>query len=259
MSETLEHAAAPAEDQIADAAEPGEGQQAADTPNPLRTLASEAGWAPKEDWKGDPDKWVDEAAFLKQTVSLNKALKDEIKRVTRTADKVIERGRAQNIAEAREMVRLAAASGTDEDLAEATEALEQAVSAPTTLSQDPKAVVARFAEANPWWQTDEDATALAFGTCERLSKEGASHSEQLAAAEKAVRKQYPHLFGETAGKTGKTAPAVESGQRASQTAPRKKGWADIPATIQNQATKAFINKGRLTQAEYAAEYWAENG
>lgn len=230
----------------------------------LSTLARKQGWSPKEDWKGDPDKWVDAEQFLDNTAAINKALRKQVKDhanqidgVNRAAQKAIETARQKAIADARRELAQAAEEGNVEESLAAAERLAQA------SQQTGEATADKFKQKNPWFGQDTAATKWARAAAQVVADDGGSPSEQLEAAEQAVREKYPKLFDDAPGDSpsrpaSKAPPAVQGGQRATQTAPRAKTWASIPPSIQAQAEKAYISKGMLTRDEYAKTYFEEN-
>lgn len=230
----------------------------------LSTLARKQGWSPKEDWKGDPDKWVDAEQFLDNTAAINKALRKQVKDhanqiegVNRAAQKAIETARQKALTDLRREHAQAVRDG-DEDAADAL--VGEIVK---TAAQTGEAPVDKFTQKNPWFGKDTAATKWARAAAQVVADDGGSPSEQLEAAEQAVRDRYPKLFDDApedspSRPAPKAPPAVQGGQRATQTAPRAKTWASIPPSIQAQAEKAYINKGMLTRDEYAKTYFEEN-
>ncbi len=230
----------------------------------LSTLARKQGWSPKEDWKGDPDKWVDAEQFLDNTAAINKALRKQVKDhanqiegVNRAAQKAIETARQRALADAKRELAQAVEDGDAETALRAADAIAEA------SKQTGEAPAEKFKQKNPWFGTDTAATKWARAAAQVVADDGGSPAEQLEAAEQAVRERYPKLFSEEPEDSPsrpalKNPPAVQGGQRATQTAPRAKTWASLPAAVQAQAEKAYINKGMLTREEYAKTYFEEN-
>jgi hypothetical protein len=125
-------------------------------------------------------------------------------------------------------------------------------------SDDPD--VAEFAERNAdWFKVDPEATALAMGVADNLAKQGKSAAEQVAAAEKAVKKRFPELFDEPPPRQqGKGPAAVHTADtRSAPRRPGPKGFAELPADAK-QAALRMESKGRCSRDEYAKFYWQEN-
>lgn len=230
----------------------------------LATLARKQGWSPKEDWKGDPDKWVDAEQFLDNTAAINKALRKQVKDhanqiegVNRAAQKAIETARQRALADLRREHAQAVRDGDEEAAAAAVEEIVK------TAAQTGETPVDKFTKKNPWFGTDTAATKWARAAAQVVADEGGSAQEQLEAAEQAVRDKFPKLFDDApedspSRPASKSPPALQPGQRATQTAPRAKTWASLPPAVQAQAEKAYVSKGMLTREEYAKTYFEEN-
>jgi len=222
----------------------------------LEEVAGEMGWTPKDKWKGDPDKWRDARAFLKATPAVLKSQREAMERNNRAAAQLIEKNRREAIADAEARIAAAAKSGDEEAAARAAQDLREASRAPDPLVEE-------FGRKHAWMTTDRKARQVALEAAQEVFENGGSTAEQLAAAEAEVRKRFPEHFGEDAPSErtngqGRQPPAVQGGQRTASSAPRKRGWSDIPQAARDAATRAFIRKGLLTEQDYAETYWSEN-
>lgn len=228
------------------------------------TLAMKRGWRPKEEWKGDPDKWVDAEKFVDNTTAIDLALRRQVKdhaaqleRVNATNLRIVERERQKAIADAKRELARAAEEGDVEASLEAADRLAQA------SQQRGETPADQFKLKNPWFGSDTAATKWARAAAQVVADDGGSAQEQLEAAEQAVREKFPKLFDDApedspSRPVSKAPPAVQGGQRATQTTPRAKTWASLPAAVQAQAEKAYVSKGMLTREEYAKTYFEEN-
>ncbi|MGE5500695.1 MAG: hypothetical protein ACM3W4_02080 [Ignavibacteriales bacterium] len=258
------------EDEVVDVGheeDKGGQQEAVDTPEEPKPFDPEAvarlaGWAPKDEWRGDPEEWKDAPTFLVDTVAVNKSLRTRLKdvetttqRITRTADRIIEENRRKAVAEAEARVRQAVEYGDADAAIEATRQLNQ-VNQPGT-QEDP--VVADFMARNTWFGVDDAATAVAHTVANKLAAQGMDNAAQVNAAEAEVRRRFPELFGEQpeARRQAKAPPPVHSGQRTPASAPKQKGVRDLPPEAL-KAGQDFERRGRCTLAEYAKTYFEEN-
>lgn len=216
------------------------------------SIATDMGWTPKDKWKGEPEKWRDSATFLRATPTVLKNTREQLERTNRAAQRAIERAREQAIADAEAKVAAAAEIG---DAAAAKEAAAELRNA----SRAPDPAVQEFANRNPWYPSDEAATALAIATAEKVMQNGGSAAEQMAAAEREVRKRFPEHFDDELPevKSSKGAPAVQGGQRSASPAPRERGWSDLPASVRQQVSPKVLKGFGMTEAEYAKSYWQE--
>lgn len=222
------------------------------TPSDIDALASEMGWAPKDQWRGDPDQWKDAKAFLKTTVEINRTLSKDVRELKQTTQRMAKTSAAmleRALTEQREELEHrfdAAVAANDPKAARQAQAelakLEEPAEAPDTAKD--------FEARNPWFKTDPEAAAFAFSICEANKSKPAE--EQLRLAEEAVRKRFPEHFPE--GK--KPQPAVnDPGTRTSST-PKGKTFADMPREA--QAACVAFEKNGVKRASYVKTYFEEN-
>lgn len=227
------------------------------TSSDIDDLASEMGWVPKEKYRGDPEKWKDARSFVRSTVDVNKhlskdvrELRDTTERLLKTQSKLVDREVEKKVREAAERFNQAVADGDSRGAFEASEEIRQARQQDEPENNPAEA----WRRDNAWYGTHTEASDLAYGVCERLKHR--PQAEQLAEAEKVVRKAFPDLFGEK--KPEPKAPPMQGGQRSTQGAPRKKGVNDLPPAVRAVAEKEFVRKGKCTLAQYAEMYFEEN-
>lgn len=205
------------------------------TPEEIETAAYRSGWRPLEEFRGNPDQWVDAATFLERGEAIlpivRRQLREERDRngvVTReltelktkvqdqelTMREVLEmarrsegRGyeRAKRELEARQ--REAVASGdvtafdeTKDALAELeTERAPKAVAPPPPKPAPANVApeVTAWVAENPWFTTDATLNAAMNAEHVRLKEEapGLSLTDNLEQAKQAVMERYPAKFG----------------------------------------------------------------
>lgn len=227
----------------------------------LEEAASELGWSPKDQWRGDPEEWQPASAFLKNTVAINKAerrarknLEDRLSRISRTTDAMLERVRADERAKV-EAEFAAAVDEGDHDRARQASAKLQSLSSETT----DKAPIADFETRNAeWWQVDPLATQMAINVSNIAAGQGKSPDEQLKLAEDAVRKRFPEYFGDAKPKSKGPAEVAEQQGRTARTTSsnRQRGFNDLPPEAKAVALK--LEKQGVKKESYAEEYWKEN-
>jgi len=218
----------------------------------IDNVAGEMGWSPKEKWTGDPEKWTDAATFLKNTPRIVEKTKKQVERNARVAAQAMERMREKAMKDAEERIAAAAADGDTDGVREATKELKEA-----SRPVDPG--YAGFVARNTWFDTDPVARQVALAAAEKAYNNGASPTEQYAAAEKEVQRRFPeHFEADAPAEKQRSAPSVAGGQRAASATPRQKGWNDLPASVRDANERYFVKKGLLTREEAAAAYWQEN-
>lgn len=232
----------------------------------IEATATRLGWKPKTDWPSDrsPEGWQDAPEFLEGTVAANLKLKEQKdqlaernKRLMQVAESMASEAREEGRKQAEQQLRAAVRAGDEAGAAQAAQQMARP-------GPDPK--VAAWMAENAWYQTHESATLLARVVAQKEANKGASTETQLSVAEAEVKRAYPELFGE-APRTApepRPLPVTAPGSRgAVSSAPKIKGWADIPSGDRSQMTKAFEGKlmrRGLTQDQVrqrlASQYWA---
>lgn len=234
-----------------------EQQQEEHQPASVDDLASEMGWKPKDQWKGDPDKWKPADQFLRRTVDVNRALSDQMKglqgqvdTMARTSAVIAERAiaaeRERILAEKQEAFE----TGDGEAFNRADEKLKTLnVSIPPQETPE----VAAFKDRNAaWFNKDDDATRWAVNRAGELAKQGiGSPARQLAIVEREAKQLFPEFFPEPA----KGVPLNKPGPRGNSQATGK-GYSALPADVQVAAID-YEKRGVCTKEEYAKIYFEQ--
>lgn len=206
MTDTLE---APVDEVTTEQVEGAqEAQQHTDAPE-IEALAAEIGWKPADQWKGDGH--MPASDFLRHQAAKAKDKSDEVKSLAKRMDKIARTSATvleRQLAEQREELEgryadLVAANkpGEARRVAQQIDQLER--------SGDDDDVAADFKTRNAsWFEKDDEATAFAFGVCEREARKGTSPERQLELAEAAVKKRFPELFEAPGAALRRTAPVV---------------------------------------------------
>lgn len=235
------------------------------------------GWTAKEDFKGDPDKWVDAETFVKRGEEFipflranNKKLeaaldaaRDEIKGLkksfkefgefhTKTEQRAYERA----LKDLEDQQAAAVQAGDVAGVKKATEdivALNKEVrqEAPKGSTGDPSFQEAfdDWAPENAWFDKDKALTAFAIAEYEDLP-ESMSPAARLKAIAKKVREEFPQKFQ---NERRKAPPAVEGGGTAR--ASSGKTWSDLPAEAKATAER-WARQGLITKEQYVKDYFA---
>ena len=239
--------------------ETGAGEVEQAEPVTIEGLAGEMGWRPKEDWKGDPDKWKPAHEYMRATVDVNrklgnrlKGVEDQLARVARTSVSITER----EVAKERERLmqeREEAFDAGDRDAFQKAERelAKVATVAPPTVPDETHSFIERNAN---WFQKDQEATAWAINRTNELAATGLGHARQLAIVEREAKQMFPEFF-EAEKPKPKAAPLNTPGTRAAVSA--KKGFASLPADAQKAALDFEAKRG-INREEYAKIYYEEN-
>jgi len=260
-TEAVEAEAAPVED-----APPAEASEATteateDEPEPIRQLASELGWRPKDQFRGDPDEWKPAGDFIRASRDINQSLSRELRGVrdqVSRMEQVSSRLLADKIAERDSYwqgIHRKAVEDGDVQLAEraVTERDKLRDAAPKQDDGLPPETAAFVEKNRSWFNVDPLATMRAQEICDSLAKRGTPIPEQLQHAERAIRKEFPELFP----KPAKPPAGVQTGQsRNAASSSRKKGFADMPAESQTMA-KQYNKEHGIPLEKFAESYWSD--
>lgn len=242
----------------------------------IRVIARKSGWVPLEEWKREPSQWRDHRAYLEASPDVIKSLQERIRRNAQAADSLIEEERRRAREEAITQLRTAAEAQDPETAVKAAERLAQ--------NSGPSARAQAWIAERTWFKDDAAARQLAVDTAHKLSAAGFNEAEQLEAADLAVQKRYPEYFPEARQEALQPAPAapapqgevrmselrrppqVAAGARTTPSAPKERGYLDIPRGDRDQFERLFerryTNRGMTQQQardSYAQSYWREKG
>lgn len=230
-------------------------------------IASEMGWKPQADYKGDPDKWKPAKDYILTERDVTKTLKETVKDLKGTVDRMAnasakqtERALQQQAEHYEQMLEQAVEDGDKEAAKQARQGLREAEREIERHASNPED---SFAKDNPWYMKDEDATAYAVSISQREAKKGASVEEQLKAAQEGVRKRFPELFDDEPKQPQRKAPEVNAPSSRSTSARKGDGYGDMPPEARRAAddnAELFFRKFKVpveqTKAQYAKDYFA---
>ena len=228
-------------------------------PVTIEGLAGEMGWRPKEDWKGDPDKWKPAHEYVRSTVDVNrkvvnrlKGVEDQLARVARTSVSITEREVAKERERLMQEREEAFDAGDRDAFVRAERELAKVVEvAPAPVPDETHSFVERNAN---WFQKDKEATAWAVNRANELAATGLGPARQLAIVEREAKAMFPEFF-EAEKPKPKAAPLNTPGARSAVSA--KKGFASLPADAQKAALDFEAKRG-INREEYAKIYYEEN-
>lgn len=262
---------------LVDAAPDGEAPPADAQPD-VEDRALAMGWTPKAQFRGDADKWVDAATFVKRGEEFLPFLKANNKRLEQALDrsekkigsleKTLERfaehnskteQRAYERAYRDIQARLdeAAALGDVQGVRAATEelvGLTKEVAAPNVekAAPQPDASFDEWIEENPWWTKDKVMTAAAIAIANDIeATEGMNGGPRFyAEVSKRLKAEMPHKFENPRRQTAST---VEGGGQA----PRRAGktYADLPADAKAVCDDFVKRVPGFTREKYCKDFF----
>lgn len=244
---------APVEDALAD--------DTPEAPPSLEDVASRMGWSPKENWRGDPDKWKPAHEFVAATADINgklstklSSMEQRLEVISRTSAAMTEQALARQRQELLEAREEAFQTGD----AEAFNKVDaQLARLPQSVETGPPAEVQEWADKNSnWFQKDPEATAWAQNRAGELAKQGLGTQRQLTIVEREARQLFPEFFEADKPKP-KPAPLTDTGKRGGGPA-KAKTYANLPPEAK-AAADDFHKRGRCTRDEYAKTYFEMEG
>jgi len=244
-------------------AAPAEGVDPIDNQsNPIEELASKMGWAPQDQFRGNPEEWKPADQFILASKDINRGLsrevrsmRDQIDRLGRTSSQLL----ADKIAERDAYWQNVHAKAVEEGNGElADRAVNERIklktgTPPPDTGEPPE--TREFRERNAsWFEKDDLATVRAMEVAEQMRRLGRPPAAQLEAAERAVRKEFPELFRVP---TGKAPPATQTAtSRTAPTSSKAKGFNDMPPESQALA-REYERRHGIKPETFAQSYWAD--
>ena len=227
----------------------------------LDDIATEMGWSPKENWRGDPEKWKPASEYVRTTSDINRNLTARLKGVEETLSNVARTSASltdRAVAAERERVlserQEAFDTGDRGAFDAADEKLRTLVVEP---SNSPPPEAQEFASRNEkWFGKDQEATAWARGRAGQLAEQGLSPAVQLEVVEREAQQYFPKYFTPETPKA-RPAPLNKPGARSAGRS-GSKSYANLPSEAKT-AADMFHKSGRCTREQYAEEYYAEQG
>jgi len=232
----------------------------------VEQIALDAGWKPAAEWKGEGHQTA--ADFLKHkarkgddSASEVKRLEKRLEKVGKATDRLLEQALAEQRADLEAAHAQAVADNRPGEARKIARQMDNLEDKGSDYADD-------FRTRNPWYEKDEEATALAFGICERESKKNTPPERQLELAEAAVRKRFPELFKDGAEATGERKPTnipALSGPGSRAPVARTKNFENLPpeakagcASFEKHLKNSTPEKVALFRKNFAANYYEEN-
>lgn len=249
----------------------------------IEERAKNMGWTPQEDFRGNPDNWVDAETFVgRAETSLPiakgtiKRLESEVKQLRQNMAEFAEfhRGseeRAFNRAmqtlkkqqiEAVELGDTEKFKAIQSDIDDMVQNHPIATGKPkvTAPQEDMKAIVSEWIKSNPWYEDDDEMADYAMRIDTRLrnlhpDKDPREHLELVT---EKVKLKFSDRFdnGNNNNKSRRNAVAtVEGGDNfATVNVSGKKGYANLPPDAKSQCDK-FVADKLLTREQYVKDYF----
>lgn len=271
--------------------EDAEGQQeeAADDPE----IAQEAikwGWAPKDQWKGDPSEHRSAEEYLNDPRTQRRireasdqrfeeqeakhraqlaAMQRNLELATKRIADVEKGGHESRVATIKERIRIAADSGETDEVIRLTDELAKA--APPQVQpgnqegqNEPPPEYQAWVKENSWFETDPVLAAEAQAVAARINRDTPHMpaAEKLNAIAEGVKARYPEQFGIKPSQPHRERPQKVAGGETRGGGGGSNFVSKVPsADLKVAKDQGWIGKGKLfeNEAAYAKYYIEQNG
>lgn len=255
---------------------PKSAAQADDGPS-SEDQALRMGWTPKEQFKGDPAKWVDAETFIRRgeeflpflkannkrledalrkaetrIESLDKAVKRSVEHMSRADERAYTKARADLERE----LEAAASAGNVDDVKAITKDIadleKDTVKPPKAEEPEEHPAFTDFKADNPWFAKDAALRGAAIAIADELIADGMTRPERyLPQVAKRIREEFPHKFENP---KRREPGAVEAGGGSRRMSGKTK--ADLPADAR-QFMEELVRDKITTEAKYLADYFKD--
>lgn len=251
----------------------------ADQQPDVEERARSMGWAPKEEFRGDPEKWVSAERFVERGENELPLLKAQLHRMegelreskkvmkefaeyhTKTEQRAYERALSELRSEMRDAVETgdtAKFERADKQLENLQKEYRETAAPKPQSSEQPAITEAQFNEwvgENTWYVNDPvmKGAADAIGQAIQASNPSLVGVPFLKAVKSKLMEEMPHKF-QNQRRSG--APAVEGVSSASSGKAGKKSFKDLPPEAK-EACKKFAKRGLVTEEQYIKDFFGE--
>lgn len=233
-------------------------------PSPYDEFAKRHGWRSPDEYNNPNTPFMSAEEYLEKSLRKTDSVRKEVKDMRKTLDRVVgasEKAAVRAVEMERNRLEAEFEARVEAGDAKGARAVEREIG---NLEKDAASSRVNyedsFAERNPWYGKDDEATAYAVTISQREANKGKTPEEQLEAAETAVRKRFPELYDKPARK----APEVSAPTtRTSSLKPREKGYSDLPEEAKrahaklDKEFKARGFKDGYSRDDYSRDYWQQ--
>lgn len=248
-----------------------EGEAATQQTPEVEDKARRMGWVPKEEFRGDPEKWRPAEEFVERGENMVPLLRSQVKRQEREIaelkqtmqqfaefhSKTEQRALEKAFATLKEQQAAAVAAGDGAAFVRVGEQIDELKKEAESKNQ-PAQAVPNEAEFNDWlsrnsWANDKKLQIVGRAIADAMVEDGetARGVELLDMVSKEIKQRYPEKF-ENPRRNG--ASSVEG----AGSAPRKSGktYADLPPEAK-AACDRFVKQGLTTKERYIKQFFED--
>lgn len=242
----------------------------------IEERAARMGWAPKDKFRGDPEKWTDAATFVENGEKSLPILRERIRSLERTnvdltksvgdfkkmSETAFDRAYKKAKVDLQNDIKVAAKAGDDKGVDTATNELadleREKANRDAASKADP--VFDGWAGQNAWYN-DPELKAESEVEAFRLRRAGDKTEgiDFLDKVKDAVKKRFPEKFGNVRRQQPGAVERSSGGGDESETrAGGRKGWDQLPTDAKEAGERYIKQKLYKDKAAYAAAFYAQN-
>lgn len=262
--------------------EEGDGEGEEHQVSEVEEQAREDGWVPKDEWQGDPEKWVEAKEFvqrgelfgrIKKLNNFNKSLQQEVEEMKEALrelgnhnKKIAEQERKKALKELKAARREALQEDDFDTVDEIEERMDELKAVEIVEDDEPKQeqqrthpAVDAWVEENPWYTSDPVLQGATNAIVQSLLSEDPTlendPEELLTQAAKLVKKEMPHKFQKDTKRTkvSESTTTSKSGKGKSKFSSR-----DLNEE-QRRIGTTFVKSGALKSLDEYAQQLADLG
>lgn len=248
---------------------PGESGSSSLAPDPVADKAKAQGWVPKEEFRGDPNRWVDAKTFVERGESILPILKERNEHLTREIGDIkgsvkeltefyknAEERAYQRALKEIETKKLAAVESADVAgyKAAETERAELEKAKPKLVAAKPAdpPAMKEFRQSNTWYETEPELTAEADALGAAYIRQGIPYPDMLKKVQERIKILHPEKFSNPRRDNASSVESVDE----STGLPKKAGaktYENLPAEAKAQCDK-WVSQGLLKKEDYVRDY-----
>ena len=239
------------------------------TLSPVEIEAKAQNWVPKEEFQGDPEKWVDAGEFLRRGELFKKI--DQVSRTAKRAEQTLAEFKAHYakvketeyqhaLATLKSERRAAMVNGDFEQVEKIEERMEQTKAESVAVKQEIQATteqvypeVQEWVEKNKWYNEDVKMKAYADAVAMQLNKQGITGSALLKGIDEEIRQTFPNKF---TNPNRERPGAVESSSTKGSSGRRDAFELNEQET---RVMNTFVRDGVMTREQYIKDLKAVKG
>lgn len=249
-----------------------------DAPPSSEDRAAAIGWTPKEQFKGDPEKWIDADTFLKRGEEILPLLKANNRRLEQALEKqsketakvkatlerfaehhskTEQRAYERALQEIQDGIDQAAANGDVQGVRDGTERLVDLSKGAGSGAPAPEANpdFDAWQEENPWFGKDKAMTAACAAIGDDVLADGYTGKAQIREVDRRMREAFPEKFAKPTNQNRNLPGAVEGAG-----APRRssgKTYSDLPADAKAACDDFVKRVPGFTRERYIKDYFGQ--